>query len=285
MVVASETNFLQGLESACEATQSLLCIGLDPDPLLLPMDVDDVAKFNRSIIEATASCAAAYKPNLGFYEALGREGWDALKSTVESIRELAPSAIIIGDAKRGDIGPTAKAYARAMFEVWEFDAVTLNAWGGRDTVKPFLAFPSKGAFIWCRGSNPGSADFQDLQVCDEGASVPMYRRVAMQACEWNKDGNLGLCVGATVPEQLADVRATCPEMPLLIPGVGAQGGDLEESVRKGVDKNGRRAVVNSSRSIIYASNGADYAQAAWREAERLRNAINAVLVEEGKGWP
>ena len=275
--------FVQRLQTACSTTRSLVCVGLDPDPEKLP--VRDVAKFNRAIVGATASWACAYKPNLGFYEALGLDGWRALESTIASIRELAPAAVIIGDAKRGDIGPSAEAYARAMFGIWDFDAVTLNAWGGHDSVAPFLTDADRGGFIWCRGSNPGSADLQDTVTETDNEPVPLYRRLAQESQKWNSKGNLGLVVGATAPEQLADVRRICPDMPLLIPGVGAQGGDLEASVRYGVDQAGRMAVINSSRDIIYASPGPDFAEAAGRAAQSLRDAINRELEAEGLGWP
>ena len=275
--------FVQRLQTACSTARSLVCVGLDPDPEKLP--VRDVAKFNRAIVGATASWACAYKPNLAFYEALGLEGWRALESTIASIRELAPAAVIIGDAKRGDFGPSSEAYARAMFGVWDFDAVTLNAWGGHDSVAPFLTDADRGGFIWCRGSNPGSADLQDTVTGTANEPLPLYRRLAQESQKWNSNGNLGLVVGATAPEQLADVRRICPDMPLLIPGVGAQGGDLEASVRYGVDQAGRMAVINSSRGIIYASPGPDFAEAAGRAAQGLREAINRELEAEGLGWP
>ncbi len=279
--------FVERLQTACAATQSLVCVGLDPDPALLP--VGDVAQFNRAIVGATAPWACAYKPNLAFYEALGMDGWRALESTIASIRELAPSSVIIGDAKRGDIGPSAEAYARAMFGVWGFDAVTLNAWGGRDSVEPFLTDAERGGFIWCRGSNPGSGDLQDLtiegQAKSGSKSLPMYRRLALESRKWNANGNLGLVVGATAPEQLADVRSICPDMPLLIPGVGAQGGSLEASVRNGVNRAGRMAIINSSRGIIYASPGPDFEEAAGRAAQNLWDAINRELEGAGLGWP
>ena len=275
-------SFVERLDAAAAAAHSLVCVGLDPDPSL--MRVSDVAEFNRGIVGETAAWACAFKPNLSFYEALGLEGWKALEKTIASIRDLAQAALVIGDAKRGDIGPSGEAYARAMFGVWGFDAVTLNAWGGRDTMEPFLRDPERGGFIWCRGSNPGSGDLQDVETVNDGTAEPLYRRLARESLQWNGKGNLGLVVGATVPQQLGEVREMCPGVPLLIPGVGAQGGELEESVRKGVDESGRRAVINSSRGIIYASRGSDFAEAAGREARRLRDAINAVLEEEGKGW-
>lgn len=275
-------SFVARLQRACTAGRSLVCVGLDPDPASMP--VDDVLEFNRAIVEATAEQVCAYKPNLAFYEALGMPGLRVLEETISAIRRTAPSAIIIGDAKRGDIGPSAEAYARAMFRVWDFDAVTLNAWGGWDTVQPFLGDEQKGAFIWCRGSNPGSVDLQDLNVKSARGDVPLYRHLAREAQAWNANGNLGLVVGATFPEQLAQVRSLGPAMPLLIPGVGAQGGDLEAAVRSGTDHQGRLAIINSSRGIIYASNGPDYAQAAGRAASSLREAINRVLDAEGKGW-
>ena len=274
--------FVEKIRRACESTRSLVCVGLDPDPALMP--VGDVAEFNRAIVDSTAAVACAYKPNLAFYEALGMPGLMALEDTIAHIREVSPDSVIIGDAKRGDIGPSGRAYATAMFEVWGFDCVTVNAWGGADTIEPFLEDESKGVFVWCRGSNPGSADLQDLEISESGGKLPLYQRLAMSCAEWNHRGNVGLVVGATVPQQLAAVRRICPDMPLLAPGVGAQGGELESAVRAGVDSSGRLALVNSSRGIIYASRGPDFASAAGQAALELRDAINAVLDEDGKGW-
>ena len=171
-----------------------------------------------------------------------------------------------------------------MFEVWGFDAVTVNAWGGGDTVEPFLEDESRGIFVWCRGSNPGSGDFQDLNASAGGMSMPVYEAMARACSSWNDRGNVGLVVGATVPEQLAAVRTLCPAMPLLIPGVGEQGGDLAAAVQAGTDANGRLALINSSRGIIYASTGADFAQAARDAAQSLRDSINGVLERKGLGW-
>ena len=275
-------NFVTRLEQACEANQSLVCVGLDVDPARMP--VDDAFAFNRAIIDATSDLVCAYKPNLGFYEALGLAGLGALQRTVEYIRRAAPWAIIIGDAKRGDIGSTAQVYAQAMFQVWGFDAVTVNAWGGRDTLEPYLEYGERGVFIWCRGSNPGAADLQDLTVDTPQGKQPLYQYLAQAARTWNSRGNVGLVIGATHPEQLGAVRLLCPDLPLLIPGVGAQGGGLEAIVPLGVDGRGRLAIINSSRAIIYASGDQDFAQAARREAARLRNAVNRILESEGKGW-
>ena len=276
-------SFTDKIRHGSDATRSLVCVGLDPDPALMP--VQDVFEFNRAIVDATAAVACAFKPNLAFYEALGLSGFDALERTIAHIRQVAGHAVIIGDAKRGDIGPSGRAYAKAMFEVWGFDAVTVNAWGGGDTVEPFLDEESRGVFVWCRGSNPGSVDFQDLNIVGDGEEMPLYLSVARSCDEWNVKGNVGLVVGATVPEQLAGVRRLCPSMPLLIPGVGAQGGELEAAVKAGVDRSGRLALINSSRGIIYASRGADFAEAARQAASTLRDSINAVLDGDGLGWP
>ncbi len=275
--------FTNRLRAACDATQSLVCVGLDVNPEAMP--IADVADFNRAIVNATSDLVCAYKPNLAFYEALGLPGLRALEATVTHIRQAAPHSIIIGDCKRGDIGSTATAYAAAMFNVWGFDAVTINPWGGLDTVAPWLADPERGAFVWCRGSNPGAADLQDLTVSDAGRPAePVYLRLARQSNALAARGNLGLVVGATAPEQLVAVRAVCPDVPLLIPGVGAQGGDLAASVLNGVASDGRLAIINSSRGIIYASSGADYAAAARHAAANLRSAINGTLAEAGLGW-
>ena len=296
--------------AASEATQSLVCVGLDADPVLMPMEVlrqaqdervvgqdqDErqagggwfsydaeraVVEFNRAIVDATADLVCAYKPNLAFYEALGMAGLRALETTVDHIRQTAPDCVIIADAKRGDIGNTVSAYAKALFEVWGFDAVTVNPWGGMDTVGAWLEHPDRGIFAWCRGSNPGAADLQEL-VVDGGE--PVYMRLARDLANLPSEGNLGLVVGATAPEQLGSVRQVCPEMPILIPGVGAQGGDLEASVRHGVDRHGRLAIINSGRGIIYASSGSDYAEAARRAASELRDGINETLGSLGLGW-
>ena len=272
-------SFSDRLLAASQATESLVCVGLDVNPAQMP--VPDVAEFNRAIVDATADLVCAYKPNIAFYEALGLPGLRALEATVSHIRDAAPDCVIVIDAKRGDIGNTVEAYATAMFDVWGVDAVTVNPWGGMETVEPWLGRPDRGVFVWCRGSNPGSSDLQDL-VVDGGE--PVYVRLARDLSALPTQGNLGLVVGATVPEQLAAVREVCPAMPILIPGVGAQGGDLEASVRNGVDANGRLAIINSGRGIIYASSGPDFAEAARKAAGELRDGINGTLEGMGLGW-
>ena len=278
----SMTAFVERLEQACEANRSLVCVGLDVDPERMP--VPDALEFNKGIIDATQDLVCAYKPNLAFYEALGLPGLRALEGTIEYVRAHAPGVVILGDAKRGDIEISAAAYARAMFRVWEFDAVTVNAWGGKDGLQPFLEYPGHGVFVWCRGSNPGSGDLQDLLVNTPHGIVPLYRHLARSAAEWNEHGNLALVMGATYPGQLSEVRQLCPGMPLLIPGVGAQGGGLDAAVRSGTDPRGRLAIFNSSRGIIYASSGSDFGAAARVAARKLRDSINQVLEAEGKGW-
>ena len=208
----------------------------------------------------------------------------ALEQTVAYVRQAAPHALIIGDGKRGDIGSTAIAYARAMFQVWGFDAITVNPYLGHDSLEPFLDYQERGVFVVCRSSNPGSGDFQDLPVAQHSAQVQLYQRVAMASLEWNARGNVGLVVGATHADELRWIREMCPDMPLLIPGVGAQGGDLEAAVRWGTDARGRLAIINSSRGIIYASRGVDFPSAARGEAARLRAEINSILKQDGRGW-
>lgn len=251
---------------ACRRNRSLLCVGLDPDPAKLP--VKDVFEFNKAIIDATADMVCAYKPNLAFYEALGVRGMQALKKTVAYIPKNIP---VIGDAKRGDIGNTATAYARALFGYYKFDAVTLNPYLGYDSIEPFLDYEDKGVFVLCRTSNSSACDFQDLV---DNFGMKFYQSVALRAGDWNTAGNVGLVVGATYPEELREIRKLCPEMLLLIPGIGAQGGDLELSVKYGVDANQEKAVIVAARQVLYASRGADYAQAARKAAGELRDIIN-----------
>ena len=275
-------SFINRLELACDTNKSLLCIGLDIEPSRIP--VLDPFEFNKAIIDSTHDLCCAFKPNLAFYEAMGIDGLRLLEKTIDYIRTSSPTNIIIGDAKRGDIGPSGSAYAKAMFEVWNFDAVTINAWGGYDTVEPFISDEKRGAFIWCRGSNPGSGDLQDLQVESALGLNAIYEIMAQSAQMWNYNNNIGLVVGATVTDQLKSVRELCPKQPILIPGVGAQGGDLGASVVHGVDSKGRLALINSSRGIIYASQGQDFDRAARQAAAEVNNNINSALETAGHGW-
>ena len=266
-------NFTEKLINASRKNRSLLCVGLDPNPELLP-DKVGIYEFNKAIIGATSDLVCAYKPNLAFYEALGTEGLDALKQTVDYIPNDIP---VIGDAKRGDIGNTAKAYARAIFSYFNFDATKVNPYLGFDSIEPFIQYADKGIFILCRTSNAGALDFQSLRCETESNFYPLYEIVAQKASQWNSNGNIGLVVGATYPEELNIIRQSHPDMLFLIPGVGAQGGDLALTVRYGVDDNGEKAIINSSRQIIYASKGKDFAEAARQAALTLRNEINTHL--------
>ena len=260
--------FTDKLLNTSRKNKSWLCIGLDPDPELMPRV--DVLQFNKAIIEATCDLVCAYKPNLAFYEALGTEGLAILEKTVKYVPGDIP---VIADAKRGDIGNTAKAYAKALFSILGFDATTVNPYLGFDSIEPFINYQDKGVFILCRTSNPGAIDFQNLRT----SGLPLYEVVAQKAQEWNIHGNIGLVVGATYPEELKKVRSICPEMPLLIPGIGAQGGDLASAVGYGVDVQGEKAIINVSRQILYASKEKNFAQAARNIAEKIHNQINSYL--------
>ena len=261
-------NFIEKLSTATHKNNSLLCVGLDPDPELMPRNIG-VLEFNRAIIDATSDLVCAYKLNLAFYEALD-DGLDTLKRTIKCIPDKIP---VIGDAKRGDIGNTAKAYARAIFTNLNCDATTVNPYLGFDSIEPFIQYRDRGVFILCRTSNAGALDFQSLRCEAEPDHRPLFELVALKAKEWNKYGNIGLVVGATYPEELKLIRNAHPDMPILIPGIGAQGGDLASAVRYGVDARGEKAIINSSRQIIYASQE-DFAQAARRVASSLREQIN-----------
>ena len=262
--------FFDKLERAAQRNGSLLCVGLDPDPAQMP--VSDVAAFNRAIIEATAGLVCAYKPNLAFYEALGERGLAALRETLAAI---PPDIPVIADGKRNDIGNTARAYARALFDELGVDAATVNPYLGGDAVEPFLEREEKAAFILCRTSNPGARDLQDLLVTAPGGGEarPLFEMVAEMARRWNSRGNVGLVVGATYPEELKRVRRLCPEMTFLVPGVGAQGGDVAAVVRNGLDKAGRGLIINVSRQVLYASREKDFAVAAAGAARQLRDEI------------
>jgi orotidine-5'-phosphate decarboxylase len=265
--------FFDKLNAAVEKNHSLVCVGLDTDPELIPSGMSAL-EFNKAIIDATADFVCAYKPNIAFYEAQGEKGLDTLHKTIAHIPKNIP---VILDAKRGDIGNTAQAYAKALFEYMVCDAVTVSPYLGLDSLEPFLKYKEKGVIILCRTSNKGAADFQSLLCEYEGKKRPLYEIVALKASQWNTNKNIGLVVGATYPEELKNIRQAHPEMPILIPGVGAQGGDLELSVRSGVDAHNRGIMINSSRGILYAGKGPDFANAARRAAQTLRDEINKVI--------
>jgi orotidine-5'-phosphate decarboxylase len=266
-------DFFEKLVGAIRKNRSLLCVGLDPDPALMPTGTG-IFEFNKAIINATTGLACAYKPNIAFYEALGREGLAALKST----RDYIPGDIpVIIDAKRSDIGNTARAYARGLFDYYNFDAATVNPYLGFDSLEPFIKYSERGIFVLCRTSNKGAVDFQSLSVKAGDRDRKLFEVVAEKVSEWNEYGNLGLVVGATYPEELKLIRQRYPEMPLLIPGMGTQGGELAQVVRWGVDAGHNRTVINSSRQILYASRGEDFAEAAGQAARELRDNINEYL--------
>ena len=248
------TPFADRLRQACATSGSLVCVGLDPDlqkiPSELARDPEPFLAFNRRIVDATADLAAAYKPQIAFYSALGKEM--ELAASIAYIRERAPHALVILDAKRNDIGNTAAAYASEAFDRYGADAVTVNPYMGEDSVRPFLARPDRGAILLCRTSNPGARDFQDLLV----DGLPLYRRVAERADrDWNATQNLMLVVGATYPAEMADLRRAHPSLWFLVPGIGAQGGDLERTLAAGLDARCAGLLINSSRGIIYAGGG------------------------------
>jgi len=261
--------FVDKLLLAGRRNRSLLCIGLDPDVTLMPKA--GLFDFNKAIIDATADLTCAYKPNLAFYEALGMDGIKVLQKTIEHIPDFIP---VIGDGKRADIGNTAKAYAKALFETFGFDAATVNPYLGHDSVQPFLEYEDKGIFILCRTSNPGAVDFQSLI---DAQGTPLYEAVARKAREWDTRGNIGLVVGATYPDELKAIRQLCPEMPLLIPGIDAQGGDLALAVKNGIDAGGEKAIIAVSRQVLYASKGKDFAKAARQSAQGIRDDINKLV--------
>ena len=275
--------FVQRLLSASRNSKSLVCVGLDPDPALMP--IPDMLEFNTAIIESTKDLVCAYKPNLSFYEALGSRGLEVLEKTVSFIRRVAPGVVVVGDGKRGDVASTNVKYATALFDVWEFDAVTVNGYAGGEALEPFFRYGDRGVFVWCRSSNPGAREMQDLTLCSGAGTMPLYQWMAERASQWNSRGNVGLVVGSTYPHELRSVRSRCRGMPILLPGIGAQGGDLENCVRFGVDEEAFNVLVASSRSIIYASRDKRRFPDAAREATQdLRERINRLLAERGKKW-
>jgi len=265
-------NFTQKLRRIQKKNDSLLCIGLDTDINRIPEFLfewgDPVYEFNRRIIDATRDLVCAFKINLAFYEVTGEHGWYTVHQTLARIPE---EIVTIGDGKRGDIGNSSERYAKLFVDDYEFGASTVNPYMGEDSVAPFLKNRHQGAFVLALTSNPGARDFQYLPV----RGKPLYEHVVARARKWDRRGNCGLVVGATRAKDLRRVRALAPGMPLLIPGVGAQGGDVRSAVRYGCTPDGLMAIINASRSIIYASRGEDFARAARDAAVSLRDEINA----------
>jgi len=264
--------FSTKLRAVQQHNNSLLCIGLDTDVAKIPSSLRahrlPQFEFNRRIIDATADLVCCYKINSAFYEAEAEEGWQSMR---ETLRYIPATVVTIGDVKRGDIGNSSERYAHIFFEELNFDAVTVNPYMGKDSVAPFLQSPERGVFILAITSNPGAKDFQRLKF----GKKFLYEKVVSTAMKWNGKKNIGFVVGATNPRDLRSVRALAPSAPLLIPGVGAQGGNVESAVRYGCDKNGFLAIINASRSILYASHGKNFASAARIEALRLREEINS----------
>ena len=271
-------NFMQALRQRWNAVDSLVCVGLDPEPAKFPArfaaDSDAVFNFCRDIVDATAGQVCAFKPQIAHFAALGAE--ESLQRLIAYIHERYPGIPVILDSKRGDIGSTAQHYATEAFQRYAADAVTANPYLGRDSVQPFLDYADRGVVILCRTSNPGASDLQDLPVQQaDGNARPLYQCVAEAiARDWNGHRNCMLVVGATWPGQLREVRAIVGDMPFLVPGVGAQGGDVEAVVSNARTTDGTGLVISSSRAVLYASSGDDFAEAAAAAARELREQIN-----------
>jgi len=270
----SAQHFKEKLANAWKTGNSLVCVGLDPEPKKFPDRFRDapggIFEFNKAIIDATRDLVCAYKPQFAHYAAHAAE--NQLEHTIDYIKSTCPHAIVILDSKRGDIGSTAEQYAHEAFERYGADAVTVNPYLGRDSVEPFLKHADKGVIILCRTSNPGAKDFQDLDV----GGKKLFQHVAEQvANEWNAASNCMLVVGATYPDELADIRRRVGDLPLLVPGVGAQGGDVAKVMAAGKTAVGTGLIISSSRAILYASSGDDFAAAARKATLELRDAINA----------
>jgi len=269
----SAMSFIQNLTHAWRRNDSLLCIGLDPDPARFPTpfkgNAANIFEFCRAIVDASVNYACAFKPQIAYFAAHRAEA--QLEQLIAYIHTEYPGLPVILDAKRGDIGSTAQQYAREAFERYQADAVTVNPYMGFDSIEPYLTYPEKGVIVLCRTSNPGGSDLQFLD-CN---GRPLYQIVAEYASrKWNANGQIGLVVGATFPDEIAAVRNIIGDMPLLIPGIGAQGGDIAATVRAGRTAQGLGMLINSSRAILYASNGNDFAAAASKAAQQTRDAIN-----------
>lgn len=262
--------------------QSFLCVGLDTDIQKIPSHLldtsDPVFSFNKEIIEATARYAVAYKPNLAFYESMGAAGWESLEKTVIYVKSKYPEIFVIADAKRGDIGNTSNLYARAFFEKLDFDAVTVAPYMGEDSVKPFMTYPDKWVILLALTSNKGAADFQYLK--NENTNEELFKSVLKTSQNWGTEEDMMYVVGATKAEKLKEIREIVPNHFLLVPGVGAQGGSLEEVAENGLNSK-CGLLVNSSRGIIYVSSGKDFADKAAEAAQQVQDDMKTILLNKG----
>jgi orotidine-5'-phosphate decarboxylase len=269
-------NFRQSLAAAWQKNNSLLCVGLDPDPAKFPAHLqgrdDAIFEFCKSIVDATADLVCSFKPQIAYFAA--RRAEDQLEALIAHIHEQHPGIPVVLDSKRGDIGSTAEQYAVEAFERFGADAVTINPYMGKDSVEPYLAYPDKGVILLCRTSNPGGSDLQFLEIGNSGGEKLFERVARLVATEWNTTGQCALVVGATFPAEIARVRELTGDLPLLVPGIGAQGGDIEATVKAGRTADGTGLMINSSRAILYAGKGEDFAAAARRVALETRDAIN-----------
>ncbi len=275
----STINFKQKLKSAWNKNNSLVCVGLDPDlsrlPETLNNSADAIFNFNKAIIDSTADLVCAYKPQIAYFSAVNAE--EQLEKTIHYIQSNYPDIAVILDAKRGDIGSTAEMYAKEAFQRYAADAVTVNPYMGFDSAQAFLKHQERGIIFLCRTSNAGAGDIQDLVVNGE----PLYEKIAtMITRQWNKNDNCLLVVGATWPSQMAKIRSIVGDMPLLVPGIGAQGGDIEQIIKAGQTSDGEGLIISSSRAIIYASSGNDFAEAARKETQKLRDSINQYRINQ-----
>lgn len=276
--------FIDKLNARWRASHSLLCVGLDPDPARFPAHLqgraDAIERFCIDIIEHTADSACAFKPQIAYFASAGAEA--QLAAVIAHLRDRHPDIPVVLDAKRGDIGPTATHYAREAFERYGADAVTVNPYMGGDSITPFLEWDDRGVFLLCRTSNPGGDDFQALFVATDESQRPLYEQVACHAqSRWNARRQIGLVVGATYPAELAAIRRLTPDMPLLVPGIGAQGGDIDATVAAGIDEAGFGMLINSSRAILYAGSGAGFAAAAGQAAAATHAAISRARAKFG----
>ena len=271
-------HFMTALEAAWQQRNSLLCVGLDPDPAKFPAHLrgrpDAILAFCTQIVDATADLVCCFKPQIAYFAAHRAE--EQLEALIEHIHAAHPDTPVILDAKRGDIGSTAEQYAIEAFERFKADAITVNPYMGRDSVDPYLAYPDKGVILLCRTSNPGGSDLQFLEVDTPKGRMKLYEHVARTVAEdWNASGNCGLVVGATYPAEIARVRELTGNLPLLVPGIGAQGGDIAATLAAGRTTKGAGLMINSSRAVLYAGKGEDFAEAARKVALETRDAINA----------